>query len=131
MVDEEYILTYVFEAAKFAELGYYNYNIVIPIDALRCYNNCINFMGDGAQENIKNHEVQENSKLYISYNGDLFYLESMEEIGNVSSTLLAKVSKKKFHLEKSACTKCNSFSICGGKIMFTNGLPNSCCVSNM
>lgn len=131
MVDEEYILTYVFEAAKFAELGYYNYNIVIPIDALRCYNNCINFMGDGAQENIKNHEVQENSKLYISHNGDLFYLESMEEIRNVSSTLLAKVSKKKFHLEKSACTKCNSFSICGGKIMFTNGLPNSCCVSNM
>ncbi len=127
MVTEEYILNYVFETAKFAKLGYQNYNIAVPIEALRCYHNCMDLLHEKVTQHSEDNTVSQNLKLYIDYDGKIFYSEAMEPIGNIKSTSLSEIPVKNISISDSLCSNCNAHSICGGRLKFNkNGATSYC-----
>lgn len=125
MVDEEYLLKYIFETSRFSQLGYDAYNIVIPARALRCYHNCLTILDIESEYNsmpdFHESEMQRyNPNLHIEYNGDIFYSDSMEYIGSVSNTKLPNIATPKPITASDLCQKCRAFSICGGKTCLHN-----------
>ena len=128
MVDEEYVLNYVFETAKFVKSGYQNYNIAVPIEALRGYHHCIELIGGRTVDKLKEaNGIFQKLKLYINYDGELFYSESKEWIGNIKTALLSEIAAKSVYLGQGLCSTCNALPICGGRVQFDNGVAAPYC----
>lgn len=126
--DEEYILTYIDEAAKFCRKGYTDYNIAIPVEALRAYHNCKILLGiENKPESDSAAEIQNDLSLYMAHDGDVYYSEIMEKIGNLSDCSLNIIPKKTISLHSKTCTECISYPYCGGKIKFSKDGPISFC----
>ena len=126
--DEEYILTYIDEAAKFCRKGYKDYNIAIPVEALRAYHNCAILLGIQNKTNtISAVETQDTVSLYLAHNGDVYYSEIMEKLGNISDYSLNTIPKKIISLYSKTCAECISFPYCRGKIKYRKDGPISFC----
>ena len=126
--DEEYILTFVDEAARFCRKGYTDYNISIPVEALRAYHNCQIILGkEISSEATATDSIHQDLTLYMDHKGDLSYSDTMEKIGNISDHSLKDIPGKAITLHSDNCAECLSFPYCGGMVKYDNGKPVPFC----
>ena len=127
LVDIKYILSYVFAVSDFATKKHEKYNVAIPIEAFRCYHKCLEKLGETSFQVEKNEVSKQNMKLLINYDGEIYYSDTMEYVGNIKNVSIENIKNKVIKNDYPICQKCKAYSMCGGMTKFKNGHPNAYC----